>query len=145
MNETSKPSRIMVIRPRAQVRSGQIDVLYLDDESNEQLVLRHPLESGSGPWFKEIHPKIQNVLGSVISLVLLDLSEVFWLNSASLGDMVDLHKQIETSAGKLAMVNPSPRVKSIFDVTQLDRYFEVFDSLERGITYLRTGKKPGGI
>jgi len=30
-------------------------------------------------------------------------------------------------------------------VTQLDRVFNVFESMERGVTYLRTGRKPGGI
>jgi len=78
-------------------------------------------------------------------LVVVDLGQVTWMNSTSLGDLVDLYHEMESGHGKLAMINPNPRVETIFEVTQLDRVFCVFDSMERGVAYLRTGRKPGGI
>ena len=144
MNERIDKSNILVIRPKLKVGTDQIDFLILDSGDGEQLMDRQDVASGVS-CFADLKPVILKVLGSAPSLVLVDLGQVTYMNSTSLGDLVDLYHDMESGRGKLAMVNPNPRVKTIFEVTQLDRVFNVFDSLERGVTYLRTGRKPGGI
>ena len=141
MNEKKYRPRIMVIRPRPRVEAGQIDVILLDIENCEERVHRHPFP-GPAPWFKALFPKIRKVFESGISLVAIDLREVPYLNSSSLGDMVDLHKEIESYGGKLVLVNLCPRVENIFDVTQLNRIFTIMDTLDNGARFLRTGQKP---
>ena len=141
MNQKNSPLKIIVIRPRPRFEDGRTDVLFLDVENCEELVHRHACP-GSTPWFKALIPMIQNVLGSGVSMVAMDLREVTYVNSTSLGEMVDLFKDIESNGGKLVLVNPSPRVKNIFEVTQLDRIFMVLDSMDNGTKYLRTGQMP---
>ena len=144
MNERINNANILVIRPKIKVGTDQIDFLVLDSGDGEQLMDRQDIPSGAS-CFADLKPVIQKVMGAAPSLVIMDLDQVTWMNSTSLGDLVDLYHDMESSQGKLAMVNPNPRVKTIFEVTQLDRVFSVFESMERGVTYLRTGKKPGGI
>jgi anti-anti-sigma factor len=144
MNEKIDKSNILVIRPKIKMGTDQIDFLILDSGGGEQLMDRRDVPSGVS-CFAGLKPVILKVLGSSPSLMLVDLGQVTWMNSTSLGDLVDLYHDMESDQGKLAMVNPNPRVKTIFEVTQLDRVFSVFDTMERGVTYLRTGRKPGGI
>ena len=144
MNDKIDKSNILVIRPKLKVGTDQIDFLILDSGGGEQLMDRQDVPDGNS-CFADLKPIIQKVLGSAPSLVVVDLGQVTWMNSTSLGDLVDLYHEMESGHGKLAMINPNPRVKTIFEVTQLDRVFCVFESMERGVTYLRTGRKPGGI
>ena len=144
MNEKIDKSNILVIRPKLKIGTDQIDFLIMDSGDGEQLVDRQDVQSGVS-CFADLKPVILKLLGSAPSLVLVDLAQVTWMNSTSLGDLVDLYHDMESGHGKLAMVNPNPRVKTIFEVTQLDRVFNVFNTTERGVTYLRTGKKSGGI
>jgi anti-sigma B factor antagonist len=141
MSDETPKSTILVIRPRPRVGTGQTDVLLMDIESCEELVHRQACPN-TAPWFKALTPRIRDILASGITMVLLDLREVTYVNSTSLGNMVDLQQVIETNGGKLVLVNPNPRVSAIFEVTQLDKVFTVFDSLERGAKYLRTGHEP---
>ncbi len=144
MNERINKANILVIRPKIKVGSDQIDFLVLDSGDGEQLMDRQDVPSGVS-CFADLKPVIQKTMGSAPALVVVDLEQVIWMNSTSLGDLVDLYHEMESGQGKLAMVNPNPRVKTIFEVTQLDRVFSIFESMERGVTYLRTGRKPGGI
>jgi anti-anti-sigma factor len=141
MNEKNSQPLTMVIRPRTRVGACQIDVLYLDVDNCEELV--HPLPfPGPAPWFKTLFPQIRLVFDSGITSVAIDLREVSYVNSASLGDMVDLRKEIESNSGKLVLVNLCPRVQTIFEVTQLNRIFMILDTLEHGARFLRTGQMP---
>ena len=144
MNDKIDKTNILVVRPKIKMGTDQIDFLILDSGGGEQLMDRQDATLGKS-CFADLKPIIIKVLGAAPPLVLVDLGQVTWMNSTSLGDLVDLYHDMESGHGKLAMVNPNPRVKTIFEVTQLDRVFSVFDSTERGVTYLRTGRKPGGI
>ena len=131
----------MVIRPRPRVGTGQIDVLYVDVDNCEEVVHRLPFP-GPAPWFKSLFPQIRTVFESGITQVAVDLRDVSYVNSASLGDLVDLHKEIESNGGKLVLVNLCPRVQTIFEVTQLNRIFAILETLDNGARFLRTGQKP---
>jgi anti-anti-sigma factor len=141
MIKNNNHSRIMVIRPRPRVGAGQIDVLYLDVDNCEEVIHRIPFP-GPAPWFKSLFPQIRTVFESGITLVAVDLRDVSYLNSASLGDLVDLHKEIEANGGKLVLVNLCPRVQNIFEVTQLNRIFAILETMENGAKFLRTGQRP---
>lgn len=141
MSSNNHHSRIMVIRPRPRVGAGQIDVLFLDVDNCEEVVSRIPFP-GPAPWFKSLFPQIHKVFDSGITLVAVDLRDVAYVNSASLGDLVDLSKEIETNGGKLVLVNLCPRVETIFEVTQLNRIFAILETIENGAKFLRTGQRP---
>ena len=141
MINNNRHSRIMVIRPRPRVGAGQIDVLFLDVDNCEEVISRIPFP-GPAPWFRSLFPQIITVFESGITQVAVDLRDVAYVNSASLGDLVDLQKEIESNGGKLVLVNPCPRVQNIFEVTQLNRIFTILETLDNGAKFLRTGQRP---
>ena len=142
MSEKINKSNILVIRPKLKIGVDQVDYLIQDSGNVEQLMDRRDVPSGDS-CFTDLKPAIKKFMGSGPSLVVVDLEQVTWMNSTSLGDLVDLYHDLEANGSKLALVNPNLRVKTIFDVTQLEQVFSVFETMARGVTYLRTGRKPG--
>jgi anti-sigma B factor antagonist len=52
--------------------------------------------------------------------LLLDFTNVEYLNSMELGTLVTLHKQVEATGGRLTLFNLSAQVFELFAVTRLD-------------------------
>jgi anti-anti-sigma factor len=134
MNEISA-DRIMVIRPRPGLGSGQIDFLHLNADGSEQMVYSHVFPKGD-PWFKDLNPLIRSVAQAEVIEAALDFDGVYSLDSTSLMDLVKLSQTIEDDGGKLVLVNLHSRVRGILEVTQLDRFFQIFGSLESGVEFL---------
>ena len=127
--------RIMVIRPRPGLGSGQIDFLHLNADGSEQMVYSHVFPKGD-PWFKDLDSLVRSVAEAEVITAALDFDGVYSLDSTSLMDLVRLSQTIEADGGRLALVNLHPRVKGILEVTQLDRFFQMFASLETGVAFL---------
>jgi anti-anti-sigma factor len=58
--------------------------------------------------------------------VVLDLTEVSFISSAGLGDLVRLTAQVNTREGRLALSNLAPFIEGVLETTRLDKFFEVF-------------------
>ena len=57
--------------------------------------------------------------------LIIDLAEVDYMDSSGVGTMVELKRVVERRDGRLVLVNLQPRVRSVFEVTQLDRFFDI--------------------
>lgn len=57
--------------------------------------------------------------------VLLDLSDVEFLSSASLGKLVTLQRKLQAVQGKLRLGKIAPDMLDIFQTIKLDRYFTI--------------------
>ncbi|KKD35504.1 MAG: STAS domain-containing protein [Limnoraphis robusta] len=63
-------------------------------------------------------------------LWIIDLAEVEFIDSSGLGALVTALKSARRLGCRLVLCHPSATVKLIFEITQLDRVFEIFDQLE---------------
>lgn len=61
--------------------------------------------------------------------LIVDLSHVAFIDSACLGVFVSLIKILKSNGGELFLVSPQDEVRSVFQITRLDRMFSVVDSL----------------
>jgi anti-anti-sigma factor len=136
MNTQDKKSRIVLIRPCPGIGSGQIDFLDLAEDGAEYLAYSHVFPRGD-PWFESLIPLMEEVFGTAANHVVLDLERVYSVDSTSLMDLVNLTRRIDALGGKLVLANLRPRVRSVIDVTQLDRFFAMFLSLDDGIAHLK--------
>jgi anti-anti-sigma factor len=59
--------------------------------------------------------------------ILLDCSNASYIDSAVLGSLVRAHMQILNEGGKLALLRPSGRIRSILEFTKLIHVFEIHD------------------
>ncbi|WP_299650295.1 STAS domain-containing protein [uncultured Tateyamaria sp.] len=69
--------------------------------------------------------------------VVLDLSEVQFIDSSGLGAIVAAMKQMGQSR-KLALAGLTPTVEKVFRLTRMDSVFPVFPTLDGAITKLKT-------
>ncbi len=57
--------------------------------------------------------------------VLLNFSNVEYLSSAALGKFITLNKKVQQAGGKLVMCNINPDIIEVFEITRLDRLFNI--------------------
>jgi anti-sigma B factor antagonist len=47
------------------------------------------------------------------------------MDSSGVGTMVEIKRLVERGGGRLVLAGLQPRVRSVFEVTQLDRFFDI--------------------
>jgi anti-sigma B factor antagonist len=55
----------------------------------------------------------------------IDLSETILLDSSGLGTLISLHKTICDRQGTVRLMNPTPGVQQILELTRMHRIFEI--------------------
>ena len=65
--------------------------------------------------------------------ILVDLSEVRFIDSSGLGALVSGFKNAISHQGSLKLAGLQSQVKSMFELTRLHRVFEIFDSAAEGL------------
>ena len=81
---------------------------------------------------------------AVSNLLLLSMANVNLIDSTIIGTMVNAHRRVEATGGRLALLNPPTRVQRILNVLGLAELFPVFKDLDQAVAQLRAGTKPGG-
>ena len=62
------------------------------------------------------------------TLLIINLEQVKFMNSSGLVSLAKALKNARTSGCRLVLCNLQPSVKLIFELTQLDSVFEIFDT-----------------
>jgi len=57
--------------------------------------------------------------------MLLDFVNVEFMTSAMLGLLVRLNKKVRERSGKLGLCNVDPRIRKVFEITQLTKIFDI--------------------
>lgn len=79
-----------------------------------------------------------------VPVLLLDFSEVVYIDSSGLATLVEYYQQSRSHGGRIALAALSPRVRSIFDLVRLNEIFPIFDTVAVAQTELRTGTAGSG-
>lgn len=106
------------------------------DQRDDMLVIRFRaarLDAEEAPSFKAA---IEERVQGQPSRAILDASELEFLDSTGLGAIVSLLKRMGPS-GALAIVGAQPAVKRLLQITQLDRVFRMFDTVQDAEAALR--------
>lgn len=62
--------------------------------------------------------------------VILDLSQVPYMDSSGVGTLVEAKRLVEREEAQLILVNPQQRVMGVFEITHLDRFFTICASID---------------
>lgn len=65
--------------------------------------------------------------------LIIDLSEVRFVDSSGLGALVSGFKNASAREGSLKLCSLQPQVRSMFELTRLHRVFEIFSSIEEAL------------
>lgn len=62
--------------------------------------------------------------------LIIDLTEVAYMDSSGVGTMVYLKREIERNGGKIILSGLQTRVRGVFEITQLDKFFTITQSVD---------------
>jgi anti-sigma B factor antagonist len=92
-----------------------------------------------------LREELDRALGRGDKRLLLDLSEVPWMNSAGLGILLSAYSRLKDHGGTVRFCGVGPRVRGILRTTKLLTVLDVLDDEETGIQSFRTAAGPTGI
>jgi anti-sigma B factor antagonist len=73
--------------------------------------------------------------------MVVDLSKVEYLDSTALGVLIGGLKRVRERDGNLPLIVPSPRIRRVFEITGLDKIFDIYGS-ENEAKAEMAGKEP---
>ncbi len=65
--------------------------------------------------------------------IVLEMSDVRYINSAGLRTLADILTQTTESGGGLYLVNLNPKVHRVFQIIGFDKFFKVFPSVKEAL------------
>jgi len=81
---------------------------------------------------KEILKDVQSAIAemSAEAVMMMDFSQINFMNSFAIGQLVEWHKELEVKNAKLFIAGTNAHVKDIFMVLGVDHILKTFDNLE---------------
>lgn len=95
------------------------------------LALAGKLTLGQGD--RLLKDKISSVVRDGPKRLLLDLSEVPYVDSAGLGELVRTYTAVNRNGGQLKLLGLAKRIKDLFALTKLLTVFEIFETEQEAL------------
>lgn len=89
-----------------------------------------------------LHEKIKSLIDDGVTKVVIDLKGVKWMNSSGLGSLMACYGSLSKVKGKLKLANVAEKVKSIFMITQIIKFFDTYETVERALASFHEAEKP---
>jgi len=80
------------------------------------------IDINTSPEMKKVFDKI---IGTKRDKILLNLKDVSYVDSSGLATLVEVLKGMRAYGGKLKLSNLTTKVKSLFEITKLERLFDI--------------------
>jgi len=82
-------------------------------------------------------PQIKKIFDKIISekkqKILVNFKDVTYIDSSGLATLVEMLKHIRGYNGKLKLSNLSSKIKSLFEITKLDKLFDIVSNEEEAL------------
>lgn len=78
----------------------------------------------------ELRLTISDAVNQAKPRLIVDLSNVPYMDSSGVGTLVEAKRMVERNKAQMILVNPQPRVLSVFEITHLDRFFTIRANIE---------------
>lgn len=86
-----------------------------------------------GPEAVEFGNSLKKLLGEGKKNVVIDLSEVKFMNSSGLGMMISALTSVKSADGVLKLANVTDKIQSLLMITKLITIFETFNSVDEAV------------
>ena len=87
---------------------------------------------------------IDRLLADDRTQILLDLGDVQYMDSSSIGEMVASYRKTSDAGGTLKLLDCPSKVVRLLHMTRLDRVFELFDDRQQAIDSFDAGAGEAG-
>ena len=93
------------------------------DDSTQALDLEGEVDVYTAPLLRQ---EIMDQVDSGVKTLLVDLNKVEYLDSTGLGILIGGVKRLKEQGGSLRLIGPSARITRIFEITGLNKIFDVY-------------------
>ena len=67
------------------------------------------------------------------SRVLIDMSNITFLDSSGLGALVAIWRRLSSRKGEIKLCSIPPSVRTVFEITRMHRVFEIYETEEKAL------------
>jgi anti-sigma B factor antagonist len=106
---------------------------YFDWEVGDVTVLHLQGPITFGPGTQKLREIVQGTLEAGKKKILLNMAEVYYIDSSGLGELVSACTSATNQGGKLKVMKLTKRVQDLVQLTRVHRVVEVFDDEESAV------------
>lgn len=103
------------------------------DKNTVKIILSGQINSDT---YETLDRQINELVQKKISTLILDLADVDFVSSAGIGAIIKAKMSLMRYYGELALVNPQPQIRKVFDIMKLLPAMNVFASIQELDEYL---------
>lgn len=104
-----------------------MDVVVTSHDENTVLKLSGRLDLNSSSQLKG---RVKELLAEGEMNLVLDMSDVNFINSSGLGTLVSILKDVRMVKGRMVICDLAQYVQEIFEITQLSHIFDIYQTVE---------------
>ena len=86
-----------------------------------------------GPEAAELNDLLHKLLEEGKKNIIIDLSDVKFMNSSGLGMLISGYTTIKNGGGNLKLANATDKIQSLLVITKLITIFENYDSVDEAV------------
>jgi anti-sigma B factor antagonist len=108
--------------------------MRLSDHVVDNIVILQPKgKIMGGPDTSLLHDKLHEYIEQNKKHVVIDLSEVDWMNSTGLGILIAGYTTLRNHQGELKLANVTEKIRSLLIITKLVTVFDAYDSVDEAV------------
>lgn len=88
----------------------------------------------------QLKQRMVELLEGGVKSVVVDLTKVEYLDSTALGVLIGGLKRMKEAEGSLTLVCPNVRIRRVFEITGLDKIFDLCESTDEAEALIGKGK-----
>jgi anti-sigma B factor antagonist len=89
------------------------------------------IDINSSPDVKKAFDKL---VSNKTPKIVINLSKVSYVDSSGLATLVEILKNMRSYGGRMRLSNMSTKIKSLFEITKLEKLFEIMPSEEEALS-----------
>jgi anti-anti-sigma factor len=82
----------------------------------------------TAPSTQDLIQEATQAVEQKVKCLLIDMQNVNFIDSAGLGALVSIHTKMRLSGGRLCLCSLNDQAKGLFDISDMDRIFEVYEN-----------------
>jgi len=86
-----------------------------------------------GPDATELHDKLLDLISQEKKKIVIDLSQVDWMNSTGLSILISALIAIRNNQGELKLAHVTQKIQKLLEITRLIKVFERYESVDGAI------------
>ena len=81
----------------------------------------------------ELHQVLVDVCDTRPARLIVDLEGVEYMDSSGVGTLVEVLRRVKGYKGEMVLVALQPRVQGVFEITKLDKFFTIHETLAEAL------------